>query len=154
MKRLENKQSIFTLSEITNLGDRVRLWFMFRDDWSYPNLGWEGEVGEAGVRSCAEFVREESRNIGHWRVLLLRFDSEAQLAVLVSTFSVSPITGDTVFQLLEIFKELELTLESVTLRTESDDASLCISRAVGQGFPAFQVYPMENINQFIVKFHK
>ena len=83
---------------------------------------------------------EESRNIGREGVLL-GFDSEAELTVLEDTFSVPPITWNTIFQLLQIFKELKLTLEPVTLRAESDDASLGVSCAVTQGLPAFQVYP-------------
>jgi len=96
-----------------------------------------------------QLVREECRNIGHG-LIMFRPDSEAELTILRSTLSVEMkmIAGDAVVQLLDIFKELELKLETTGLSL-SHCSALRVSGAVAERCPALQEDPVTIIEDSI-----
>ena len=116
-----------TLYEVTDLGHGLH-WLLLH--WLDPDLGGEGEVGEAWTRPLprplprphpghrAQLVREEGGRLDaalpRPRPAPRRAHREAQLTVLRRTLAVAPVTGNAELQFLFIFKELKVILESVS----------------------------------------
>ena len=122
--RTGRELTVATLYKVTDLGHGLHWLLLHGLD---PDLGGEGEVGEAWPRPLsrprpghrAQLVREEGGRLDaalpRPRPAPRRAHREAQLTVLRRALAVAPVTGNAELQFLFIFKELKVILESVSL---------------------------------------
>ena len=98
-----------------------------------------GDIGHGLVMLRPEEGKLDER--GFFEGCLSLPDSKAELTVLRSTFSMEMIAGNTIMKFLNIFKELKLILELLTIWTVSDGSQSCVSCAVAHRLPTLQKDP-------------